>query len=130
MTTRRMLVLCVGILAAAGCRSSTSMTSGASAESVAAAPRLLNGAQVEDAIAAEYPEQLRRDGVGGTVRLRLLVDTDGIPAEVRLLETSGYPVLDAAATRVAEFLRFSPATDSGGEPLRVWASFPISFQVR
>jgi len=64
------------------------------------------------------------------VRLRLLVGTDGVPEEVRLLESSGYQELDAAATRVAGYLRFSPATDNDGKPLRVWASFPISFLVR
>jgi len=122
------LFLCV--LATIGCRASSNMPSGAPAESVATAPRLLNGEQVEQAIAAEYPDALRREGIGGTVRLRLLVGTDGVPEEVRLLESSGYQELDAAATRVAEYLRFSPATDNDGKPLRVWASFPISFLVR
>jgi len=122
--------LFVGLLAATSCGSSSNLSAGAPPESVATAPLLLNVEEVEEAIASEYPEQLRRDGVVGTARLRLLVDTDGIPAEVRLLESSGYPQLDEAAARVAVVLRFSPATNSNGEPLRVWASCPISFRVR
>lgn len=126
---RSLLVVVLGVLATTGCLSSSSMTAGAPAESVATAPLLLNAEQVEEAIAAEYPEQLRADGVGGTVRLRLLIDTEGIPEEVRLLDSSGYPQLDAAATRVAIFLRFSPAINGDGEPVNVWVSFPISFRV-
>jgi TonB family protein len=65
--------------------------------------------------------------VEGVVRLRLFVGQDGVPTEVRLLESSGYPELDRAAQRVAGVLRFDPATDHEGRPLRVWASFPIVF---
>ena len=122
--------LLIGVLAASGCGTSSNLRTGAPAESVATAPGLLNAEQVEEAIAAEYPAQLRTDGVGGTARLRLFVDTEGIPAEVRLLQTSGYPQLDEAAQRVAVSLRFSPATNVDGEPVEVWVSFPISFRVR
>jgi protein TonB len=127
---RSFLVVVLGVLAATGCRPASSMTTGAPVESVATAPLLLNAEQIEEAIAAEYPEQLRADGVGGTVRLRLFVDTEGVPEEVRLLDSSGYPQLDAAASRVAIFLRFSPAINGAGEPISVWVSFPISFRVR
>jgi protein TonB len=120
----------ISLVAATGCGSSSNLRVGAPTESVAAAPLLLNAERVEEAIEAEYPDQLRADGLGGTARLRLFVDTDGTPAEVRLLQSSGYPQLDAAATRVAVFLRFSPATNTDGEPVQVWVSFPISFRVR
>ena len=130
MTKRSVLALFCGVLAVAGCASSSSLAAGAPPESVSTAPILLNAEQVEEAIAAEYPAQLRTDGVGGTVRLRLFVDADGTPAEVRLLQSSGNQQLDAAAQRVAAFLRFSPATNADGEPVQVWASFPISFRVR
>ena len=123
-------VVLIGMFAAGGCRASSSLRTGAPAESVASAPRLLNAQEVEEAIAAEYPPQLRADGVGGTVGLRLFVDTDGIPAEVRLLQSSGYPQLDTAAQDVADFLRFSPATNADGEPVQVWVSFPMTFRVR
>ncbi|MDH3207408.1 MAG: energy transducer TonB [Gemmatimonadota bacterium] len=128
--TRSLSALAVVLAAAACSGSSSSLRSAAPAESVVSAPRLTNGDEVAAAIEAEYPSQFRNDGVGGTVRLRLLVDTNGVPVEVRLLESSGYPALDAAGDRVASILRFDPARDAAGRPIRVWASFPIIFQAR
>lgn len=120
----------VGLLLAAllaGC-GGRSLRSGASADDVATPPRLINGDAVVAAIASEYPPDLQAQGVGGVVRLRLLVDTDGVPVEVAILDSSGNAELDRAARRVASVLRFDPATDEDGKPLRVWASFPIAFR--
>jgi len=104
------------------------MRSGASVDEVAAAPRLLNGDVVTQTIEQEYPPELRSQGVGGVVRLRLLVGKDGVPREVRVLEGSGLPRLDQAAMEVAAVIRFEPATSHDGSPLEVWAAFPIVFR--
>lgn len=129
MTTRHIpwLLSCalIGLAACAG----GSLRRGASVDDVAAPPRLANGEEVQAAIAAEYPPELRNAGVGGVVRLRLLVGRDGVPVEFRLLDGSGFPVLDQAAGRVARVLRFEPARNSDGDPLQVWAAFPIVFSV-
>jgi TonB family protein len=116
------------ILLLAACGGGSSLRSGASVEDVATAPRLLNGEEVTQAIDREYPPELRSQGVGGVVRLRLLVGTDGVPMEVRILDGSGFPLLDQAATRVARVIRFGPATDLEGRPVTVWAAFPIVFR--
>ena len=113
------------LLAACG---GSSLRSGASVEDVATAPRLLNGDAVTQAIEQEYPPELRAQGVGGVVRLRLLVGTDGVPREARVLEGSGLPRLDQAAMRVASVVRFEPATNHDGRPIEVWAAFPIVFR--
>ena len=110
------------------CGGSSTLNGAAPAESVATAPQLINADEVAALIEQEYPPQLRLERVGGTVRLQLFVGIEGIPTEVRLLDSSGRRELDAAAARVARFLRFSPATDYDGEPVRVWASFPITFR--
>jgi len=122
--------LLVGLIATSlvACGRGTSLQSGASADRVAAAPRLANGAEVQAAIDAEYPRELRDVGVGGVVRLSLLVGRDGVPVDYRVLETSGNAALDRAATRVMRVIRFSPATDARGNALQVWASFPIVFE--
>lgn len=112
----------------AACGGGSGLRTGASVEEIAAAPRLLNGDEVIEAIRLEYPAALRDQGVGGVVRLRLLVGRDGAPVEVRLLDTSSFPLLDQAALRVARVLRFDPARDRDGRPVEVWASFPIAFQ--
>jgi len=119
------LLLAVALAACVGGRT---LSSGAPAEDVATPPRLLNGEEVTEAVQREYPSNLRDQGVTGLVRLRLLVGTDGVPVEVAILDSSGIPELDRAATRVASVLRFEPATDVEGRPLRVWASYPIAFR--
>jgi TonB family protein len=112
----------------AACAACGSLRSGASIDDVATPPRLLNGDQVVAAIEREYPPELRAQGIGGVVRLRLLVGTDGVPVQVAILDSSGNAELDQAARRVAPVLRFGPATDRDGNPVRVWASFPIAFR--
>jgi protein TonB len=112
----------------AACGGGSSLRSGASVDDVATAPRLLNGDVVTQTIEQEYPPELRAQGVGGVVRLRLLVGTDGVPRESRVLEGSGLPSLDQAATRVASVIRFEPATGHDGRPVEVWAAFPIVFR--
>lgn len=112
----------------AACGGGSSLRSGASVEDVATAPRLLNGDAVTQAIAAEYPPELRAQGVGGVVRLRLLVGRDGVPREARVLDGSGLPRLDQAAMEVATVIRFDPATNHDGSPVEVWAAFPIVFR--
>lgn len=129
MTFHRSVWVLVGPLVAAGCGGgSSSLRAGASVESVATAPQLLNAEELVEAIDRAYPPDLLGDGISGTVRLRLLVNRDGVPVEVRVLQTSGYRQFDEAATRVADVMRFSPAIDTDGRPTQVWAAFPISFR--
>lgn len=125
---RRVLVTLLAPVLASACLGGSRMSSGASSESVAIAPQLINADEIAELIELEYPAELRAAGVGGTVRLRLFVGVDGLPIEIRLLDSSGRGELDAAAERVARALRFSPATNHNGDPVRVWASFPITFR--
>jgi TonB family protein len=116
--------ICLLLVACGG----PSLRTGDPVDDVAMPPRLLNGEVVEATIQQEYPPELRAQGVGGVVRLRLLVGRDGAPQDVRILEGSGLPLLDQAALRVAGVIRFEPATDVDGRPLEVWAAFPIVFR--
>ena len=121
------VVLSAAIVTLLACGSSSALRSGASVDDVAFPPRLVNGEEVEAAIASEYPAQLRTAGIGGVVRLSLLVGRDGVPVDLRMLQSSGNADLDQAARWVARVLRFEPARASNGSPLQVWASFPIVF---
>ena len=108
------------VMLLAACAGSTSLRSGASVDDVATPPQLLNREEVDEAIAVEYPPQLRAAGVGGVVRLSLLVGRDGIPTDLRILQTSGFgPPMPVT----------SVSTDHDGDPVQVWASFPIVFRV-
>ena len=120
--------LLIALVVTVGCSSSPPASS--PSVSRAARPRLLNEEQMVEAIAAEFPPELRALRRSGVVTLMVNVGTDGSPQEVRIGESSGYLQFDEAAMRVAVFLRFSPALLSNGDPVASWVSFPIRFRVR
>ena len=124
--------LLLALVVTVGCSSSAPPPVPSPSASGAVIPEILNREQVEEAIGAEYPPDLRAEGIGGVVTLLVRVGTDGIPLEVRLQEGSGYRQFDEAAARVAVFLRFSPARRPNGDivPVPVWITFPITFSVR
>ncbi len=57
-----------------------------------------------------YPGLAVARGWQGTVLLRLQVDAEGFVTEVTVLESSGHPVLDAAAANAVRTWRAQPAT--------------------
>lgn len=59
-----------------------------------------------------YPEEARRQGLGGVVHLELLVHTDGSVGNVRVLAPAGFG-FDQAAVEAAHHFRFQPATRDG-----------------
>jgi len=74
----------------------------------------------------DYPMLLREQGVGGVVWLRVWVDSDGRPGEIKLAKGSGYRLLDDAALRAVRHWRFIPAKN-GEQKLASWVEFPIRF---
>jgi len=72
----------------------------------------LAGAHLEYELAPPptYPRDAMRDGLTGTVLLRVLVDVDGKPLEVSIERSSGHRSLDMAARRqVLARWKFRPA---------------------
>lgn len=92
------------------------------------APRLLNRDDVRRVLVQEYPPALRRERIGGTTLMWLLVDEDGDLMSARIKASSGRLALDAAAIRVVGEMRFAPATYRGA-PVRVWVAAPIIFSL-
>jgi len=70
-----------------------------------------------------YPEEARRRRLYGDLRLLVAVRPDGSVAEVRVLKSSGGPVLDAAAVRIvhmaAPFEAFPPAMHARTDLLEI-----------
>ncbi len=60
-----------------------------------------------------YPEASRRRGEEGVVRVELFVDPTGRVADVRVVESSGFSALDAAAVQAVREWRFRPAQRAG-----------------
>ena len=77
----------------------------------------------------EYPAALLHQGIEGKVILRLYVDARGtvITDSTRIEESSGYPLLDSAATRAAGQLRFAPARRNGA-PVATAFLQPVHFR--
>ncbi len=75
----------------------------------------------------EHPSELAAAGVGGTTRLRLLIDEAGSVDSVEVAESSGHPGLDSAAVDGARRMEFEPASRAG-EPVRAWVDAPVRFR--
>jgi protein TonB len=76
-----------------------------------------------------YPEELRRQRIGGQVLLWLAIEADGTVAEIRVDKSSGYPALDDSAVKTVRLWRFEPAR-RGGRPVRFEVRLPITFSIR
>ena len=86
-------------------------------------PRIVDGGR------PDYPENARAKGWEGTVRLQILVNTDGRAEDVRIAASSGYSELDQTAQRAVRSWRFSPALKNGS-PVAAWATVPVVFDLR
>ena len=60
----------------------------------------------------EYPERERNTGREGSVELRAVVDTEGVPHDLAISRSLS-PAFDAAAMKAVNNWRFSPATKNG-----------------
>jgi protein TonB len=76
----------------------------------------------------DYPLEALRQGLEGTVLLRVHVAADGRVAEVEILDSSGHLILDAAAVRAVTSWRFAPATRAG-RPTAAVVRQPVRFSL-
>jgi protein TonB len=75
-----------------------------------------------------YPSQARQQGVEGTVKLRVMVSSDGHAENVRVVQSSGNSVLDDAAVSHVRQARFSPALRNG-VPVAMTIAFRVRFRL-
>lgn len=76
-----------------------------------------------------YPVDAIRSSLTGTVLLRVLVDADGKPIDVRIERSSGHRVLDAAARKqVLAKWRFRPAMQDG-RTVQAIGLIPVDFHL-
>lgn len=75
----------------------------------------------------EYPEEMKKKGIRGVVKLSIQVDESGEVAEVIVLENStGSEKCAEAAVAAAYGSRFYPATRDG-KPVQYWITQPYRF---
>lgn len=75
-----------------------------------------------------YPRASRRANESGRVVLRVFIDEAGLPRQVLVSQSTGFPRLDEAATAAIQKARFRPYTVDG-QPASGWALVPLSFDL-
>jgi TonB family protein len=91
-------------------------------------PELANPRAVGAALQREYPRELRRMRLFGTVTVRFRVLADGtVDPPTASVEESTHPGFAQAAVRVVYAMRFRPAR-VGGVAVPVWITLPITFR--
>ena len=76
-----------------------------------------------------YPDSARRQGIEGTVVLKLRITERGSVDELQVERSAGHPDLDHAAMDAVRRWRFEPARRSG-EPVAVWVLVPVEFKLQ
>jgi protein TonB len=78
-------------------------------------PLVLIKGRIKD---SDYPRDLLRDGVSGTVYLRFIVGVTGRVTSCTVTRTSGSPELDSTTCRlIMERFRYRPTLDRHGRPV-------------
>ena len=75
-----------------------------------------------------YPEVSRRNGEEGRAIVKVCVNVAGKIDSVEIATTTGHPLLDEAALKVAKAFRFKPAT-SEGKPVASCPVLPVKFEL-
>ncbi len=76
-----------------------------------------------------YPRVARESGWEGTVIVRTLIGTDGVPNQVKIQKSCGHSTLDQAAQDAVLTWTFQPAKD-GNIPIAKWVDIPIKFDLK
>lgn len=76
-----------------------------------------------------YPESARRDKAEGRVMLDVQINSNGRVGSVRVLSSSGSPVLDSTAISAVKRWSFSPAQENG-KPVSSQVHVPFRFSIR
>ncbi len=75
----------------------------------------------------QYPRAAREQGIEGRVIVEFIVEKDGTPSHIRVLQ-SAHPLLDSAAVQAIRRTTFIPGKQ-GGVPVRVRMRLPIRFRL-
>jgi TonB family protein len=78
-------------------------------------------------VEAEFSNQARRERKSGTVMVSLVVDTDGMPTEIRVVRAAGSGLDEKAVEAVSQY-RFKPATKDG-KPVAAPVSVEVLFRL-
>jgi|GEM_PF-5353383 len=86
-------------------------------------------AQTPENLPSMYPKESRELKEEGTVQVKVLVSSEGLPVKIEITDSSGFSRLDEAALESVSKWRFIPAK-RGGHPVEAWVIVPIQFKLR
>lgn len=78
--------------------------------------------------AVAYPRKSVINNEQGTVILRVLIGSDGVPQRIEIEKSSGFLALDRAAREAVMKWRFTAGTKNG-VPYTAWGRVPVEFQL-
>jgi len=91
---------------------------------------LLSPPRILQKVEPQYPESARRDGVEGSVTVKMEIMENGKPGSVWVVGSSGRSELDEAAVKAVERWRFVPARDSSnGQPVACITTVAVVFRL-
>lgn len=102
-------------------------STGTPSEVVAVVPPRFDAAYLANP-APPYPGMSRKLNEQGRVLLRVKVSAEGLPTEVDIAQSSGFPRLDAAAREAVLGWKFVPARQ-GDKPIAATVNVPIAFKL-
>ena len=79
--------------------------------------------------APQYPRLAKRRGYQGTVLLEVLVNPQGRVDDLKVIRSSGYSVLDKAATSSVKDWLFEPGL-RGDQAVEMWVRVPVRFKLQ
>ena len=92
------------------------------------APALRDPSRAAQVVREEFPDILRRAGMGGTVTVWAFIDDQGGVKKAEVNRTSGNNMLDDAAVAAVLRFAFRPAMNRDTH-VPVWVSIPITFRL-
>ncbi len=75
-----------------------------------------------------YPVEAAKNNIEGKVKLKFLINKEGVIYRIIIQESSGSEILDSAATDYINNLKFTPAK-TNGIPRSVWMSMVLKYIV-
>ena len=100
----------------------------ASAQTTAAAPKLVYNAQYRYQVPPQYPRRALELGQEGLVMMHVEVMQNGRPGELKIVHSSGYRLLDIAALSAVKKWEFEPMSTSGAA-VASWVRVPVNFTI-
>lgn len=91
-------------------------------------PQLIGGlAELQQKVV--YPDEALKNKVEGRVIITFIVNKDGDPIQIKLVQGIGYGTFEASKEAVLDS-KFKPGMTENGEPVCVDYSLPILFRLQ